>query len=33
MPLHLSGDPAADTLLDEDPFAIVVGMLLEQKVR
>ncbi len=32
MPLHLSGDLAADTLLDEDPFALVVGMLLDQQM-
>jgi uncharacterized HhH-GPD family protein len=30
--LQLAGDPAADALLDEDPFALLVGMLLDQQV-
>lgn len=29
--LHLAGDPAADDLLARDPFALVVGMLLDQQ--
>jgi len=29
--LHLTGDPAADTLLNDDPFALLVGMLLDQQ--
>ncbi|MCU1431393.1 MAG: Fe-S cluster assembly protein HesB [Actinotalea sp.] len=30
--LWLTGDPEADRLLDEDPFALLVGMLLDQQV-
>ena len=29
--LHLAQDPDADTLLSEDPFALLVGMLLDQQ--
>ncbi|MDJ0322909.1 HhH-GPD-type base excision DNA repair protein [Cryobacterium sp. PH31-AA6] len=32
MTLHLTGDPAADTLLTEDPFALLLGMLLDQQI-
>ena len=32
MALNITGDPAADTLLTEDPFALLVGMLLDQQV-
>ncbi len=32
MPLWLTGDPAADELLDTDPFALLVGMLLDQQM-
>lgn len=32
MTLHLTGDPAADTLLSEDPFALLLGMLLDQQI-
>ena len=32
MTLHLTGDSAADTLLSEDPFALLVGMLLDQQI-
>jgi len=32
MTLHITGDAAADTLLSEDPFALLVGMLLDQQV-
>ncbi|GEL94405.1 HhH-GPD-type base excision DNA repair protein [Cellulomonas composti] len=31
MTLWLTGDPDADRLLDEDPFALLVGMLLDQQ--
>ncbi|HEY3438722.1 MAG TPA: HhH-GPD-type base excision DNA repair protein [Actinotalea sp.] len=31
-PLRLTGDPDADRLLDTDPFALLVGMLLDQQV-
>jgi len=31
--LWMTGDAAADRLLDSDPYALLVGMLLEQKVR
>jgi len=30
--LHITGDPEADTLLTEDPLALLVGMLLDQQV-
>jgi uncharacterized HhH-GPD family protein len=30
--LHLTGDDAADALLSADPFALLVGMLLDQQV-
>ena len=32
MTLHLTGDDAADTLLSDDPFALLVGMLLDQQI-
>lgn len=32
MALWLTGDTAADTLLDADPFALLIGMLLDQQV-
>ncbi len=31
MGLHITGDPAADALLDRDPFALLVAMLLDQQ--
>lgn len=31
MALHLTGEPAADRVLDEHPFAVLVGMLLDQQ--
>jgi hypothetical protein len=31
--LQLVQDPAADALLDENPFALLVGMLLDQPKR
>jgi len=30
--LWMTGDPAADALLAEDPFALLLGMLLDQQV-
>lgn len=30
--LHLAGDPEADRLLSEDPFALLTGMLLDQQI-
>jgi uncharacterized HhH-GPD family protein len=30
--LHLTGDAEADTLLSEDPLALLIGMLLDQQV-
>jgi uncharacterized HhH-GPD family protein len=30
--LHLTGDPEADKLLSEDPFALLTGMLLDQQI-
>src|SRR4029077_10259142 len=32
MKLPLTGDPAADQLLEEDPLALLIGMLLDQQV-
>ncbi len=31
--LHIAQDPEADSLLSRDPFALLVGMLLDQQVR
>ena len=33
MTLWMTGDDDADRLLDEDPFALLVGMLLDQSTR
>jgi len=30
--LHLSGDSEADQLLSEDPFALLIGMVLDQQI-
>ena len=30
--LYLSGDPEADQLLSEDPFALLIGMVLDQQI-
>lgn len=32
MTLHITGDDAADTLLSDDPFALLLGMLLDQQI-
>ncbi|MDH6236100.1 HhH-GPD-type base excision DNA repair protein [Cryobacterium sp. CG_9.6] len=32
MTLHITGDTAADTLLTDDPFALLLGMLLDQQI-
>ncbi|MCS3843209.1 HhH-GPD-type base excision DNA repair protein [Microbacterium sp. AK031] len=32
MALHITGDPAADSLLTDNPLALLVGMLLDQQV-
>jgi len=32
MMLHLTGDDNADALLSEDPFALLLGMLLDQQI-
>lgn len=32
MMLHLTGDAAADALLSDDPFALLLGMLLDQQI-
>lgn len=32
MTLHITGDAAADALLSDDPFALLVGMLLDQQI-
>ena len=31
MAFHIANEPAADQVLDEHPFAIVVGMMLDQQ--
>lgn len=30
--LHLSGNPEADSLLSSDPFALLIGMVLDQQI-
>ena len=30
--LHLTGDPEADQLLSEDPFSLLIGMMLDQQI-
>jgi uncharacterized HhH-GPD family protein len=32
MPLSITGDAEADALLDQSPFALLVGMLLDQQI-
>jgi uncharacterized HhH-GPD family protein len=32
MTLHITGDPDADALLTDDPFALLLGMLLDQQI-
>lgn len=32
MPLSITGDSEADALLDQSPFALLVGMLLDQQI-
>ncbi|WP_416445383.1 HhH-GPD-type base excision DNA repair protein [Leucobacter sp. HNU] len=32
MAIHLTDDPAADTLLSDEPTALLIGMLLDQQV-
>ena len=32
MHLHITGDDAADTLLSSDPFALLLGMMLDQQI-
>jgi uncharacterized HhH-GPD family protein len=31
MTLHITGDPAADRILSDNPFALLVGMMLDQQ--
>ena len=31
MALNITGDPAADRVLDQDPFALLAGMMLDQQ--
>jgi hypothetical protein len=33
MSLSITGDAEADALLDQSPFALLVGMVLDQQVR
>jgi hypothetical protein len=30
--LYITGDPAADELLNADPLALLIGMLLDQNI-
>lgn len=32
MAIKITGDPAADKVLTEDPFALLAGMLLDQRM-
>src|ERR1700709_158304 len=32
MPFYLARQPAADELLDDDPLALLIGMLLDQQI-
>jgi hypothetical protein len=32
MPLHITGDDHADRVLSDDPFAVLVGMMLDQNI-
>ncbi len=32
MALHITGDTAADEVLSSDPFALLVGMMLDQSI-
>ena len=31
MAIHITGDPAADQVLTDDPFALLIGMMLDQQ--
>ncbi|MBA3780905.1 MAG: hypothetical protein H0X12_03515 [Nocardioides sp.] len=31
MSFHITGDPAADAVLDESPFALLAAMMLDQQ--
>jgi hypothetical protein len=31
--IHITGDPAADKVLDDSAFALLVGMMLDQHIR
>ncbi len=33
MGFQITGDPAADKVLDDSPFALLVGMMLDQRIR
>ena len=33
MALHITGDPAADAVLDGSPFALLAAMILDQHIR
>jgi hypothetical protein len=33
MPFYLARQPAADALLDDDPLALLIGMLLDNHIR
>lgn len=30
--IHITGDPAADQVLSDDPFALLVGMMLDHNM-
>ncbi len=33
MPIHWSGNPEADRLLEQDPLALLIGLVLDQQIR
>ena len=33
MAIHITGDDAADQVLTDSPFALLVGMMLDQRMR
>jgi hypothetical protein len=32
MTIHITGDPGADQVLTDDPFALLVGMMLDHRI-
>lgn len=31
--IHITGDDHADRVLTDDPFALLIGMMLDQRIR